>query len=99
MCKSDPTSPNNIRLRYSHRVEAINNGRLEASFLDQINYPPADGRREKLLAHFNVPSFVGNQTCTELNGYFGSKASYSDENTGRKITSFSKQLPACAITT
>ncbi|KAK4129170.1 hypothetical protein N657DRAFT_676831 [Parathielavia appendiculata] len=45
-------------------------------FLDLQDYPPPDGRRQKLLAHFNVPEFVANRTCFELNGYFGSKANY-----------------------
>ena len=47
-------------------------------FLDARDYPPVDGRREALLAHFNVPEFVASRTCFELNGYFGSRASYDE---------------------
>lgn len=49
------------------------------SFLDVIDYKTTEEQREKLLAHFNVPKFVANNTCFELNGYFGSKASYDDQ--------------------
>ncbi|KAL2132605.1 hypothetical protein VTI74DRAFT_3595 [Chaetomium olivicolor] len=56
-------------------------------FLDADNYPPADGRRERLLAHFNVPEFVANRTCFEVNGYFGCKSIYDDSGTGR-VTSY-----------
>ncbi|KAK4193249.1 hypothetical protein QBC35DRAFT_100273 [Podospora australis] len=49
-----------------------------AFFLNANDYPPADGRREKILAHFDVPEFLANQTCFELNGFFGSKPTYSD---------------------
>ncbi|KAK4132809.1 hypothetical protein BT67DRAFT_450775 [Trichocladium antarcticum] len=57
-------------------------------FLDVVNYPPVDGRRERLLAHFNVPGFVASRTCFELNGYFGSKASYSDKSSPVHVTSY-----------
>jgi hypothetical protein len=62
------------------------------SFLDVANYPPTDGRRQKLLAHFNVPEFVANRTCFELNGYFGSKASYDGAAPTEHLTSYSKLL-------
>jgi Mg2+ and Co2+ transporter CorA len=48
-------------------------------FLDADHYPTADGRRQKLLAHFNVPKFVANKTCFDVNGYFGSKASFDNQ--------------------
>ncbi|KAL2021634.1 hypothetical protein VTK56DRAFT_6987 [Thermocarpiscus australiensis] len=57
-------------------------------FLDVVNYPPADGRRERLLAHFNVPEFVASRTCFELNGYFGSKGSYNDESAAQRLTTY-----------
>ncbi|KAK4041445.1 hypothetical protein C8A01DRAFT_45405 [Parachaetomium inaequale] len=57
-------------------------------FLDVANYPPTDGRRQKLLAHFNVPEFVANRTCFELNGYFGSKASYGGEASTQYLTGY-----------
>ncbi|GAB1310594.1 hypothetical protein MFIFM68171_00804 [Madurella fahalii] len=56
-------------------------------FLDVIDYPPVDGRRERLLAHFNVPEFVANRTCFELNGYFGNKTSYKDDEEKKYVTS------------
>ncbi|KAL2257677.1 hypothetical protein VTK26DRAFT_9320 [Humicola hyalothermophila] len=55
-------------------------------FLDARNYPPEDGRREGLLAHFNVPPFLATRTCFEINGYFGSKVRYDDS---QRITSYS----------
>ncbi|KAK3987792.1 hypothetical protein QBC44DRAFT_116468 [Cladorrhinum sp. PSN332] len=48
-------------------------------FLRRKAYPPADGRREKLLEHFNVPLFVANQTCYDVNGFFGSRSTFDDE--------------------
>lgn len=71
----------------SSRVKAL----THASFLNQANYPPADGRREKLLAHFNVPDFVANRTCSVLNGYFGSKTEYAVEGTTKHVASASKR--------
>lgn len=55
-------------------------------FLDVANYPPADGRRERLLAHFNVPEFVANRTCFELNGDFRSKPGYDDASDTKHLT-------------
>ncbi len=69
------------------RIKAL----IPPSFLDVKNYPPADdGRRKKLLAHFNVPEFVANRTCFELNGFFGSKATYDDKSAKKHVTSYSK---------
>jgi hypothetical protein len=65
---------------------------IQLRFLDSHDYPPADGRRQKLLAHFNVPEFVANRTCFELNGYFGSKARYDGQSPAdsKHVTSYSK---------
>ena len=38
-----------------------------------------ESSREELLRHFNVPAFLGNTTCTELNGYFGCKMVAKDK--------------------
>lgn len=64
----------------------------QLSFLDVINYPTTYGQRQKLLAHFNVPDFVANNTCFELNGYFGSKATYDDRLAppAKHVTSYSR---------
>ena len=62
------------------------------------DYPPADGRRKKLLAHFNVPEFVANRTCFELNGYFGNKATYDDKSEKKHVTSYSKHPTSSAST-
>ncbi|AEO53672.1 hypothetical protein MYCTH_2295331 [Thermothelomyces thermophilus ATCC 42464] len=65
-------------------------------FLDVRDYPPADGRRQKLLAHFGVPEFVANRTCFEVNGYFGNKATYTQEHTSTNyITSYSAIPTPC----
>ncbi|KAL1843474.1 hypothetical protein VTJ49DRAFT_1345 [Mycothermus thermophilus] len=47
-------------------------------FLDVADYQHTDGRRERILSHFGVPAYVANRTCFEINGFFGSKASYGD---------------------
>ena len=64
------------------------------SFLDVNDYKATDrgGQRQKLLAHFNVPEFVANNTCFELNGYFGSKANYDDRLAppAKHVTSYSR---------
>lgn len=56
------------------------------------DYPPADGRRERLLAHFGVPQFVANQTCFELNGYWGAKPEFDDEGETKQLTSYCELL-------
>lgn len=66
-------------------------------FLNAAHYSPVDGRREKLLAHFNVPEFVANRTCFELNGYFGSKTSCSGERNEKYVTSCSEYSLFLAI--
>ncbi|KAK2752923.1 hypothetical protein CKAH01_06164 [Colletotrichum kahawae] len=38
----------------------------------------SDEHRRKVLRSFKVPNFVTNQTCAELNGYFGCKSSGKD---------------------
>ncbi|KAK3694517.1 hypothetical protein B0T22DRAFT_452698 [Podospora appendiculata] len=53
------------------------------AFMKKCDYPPADGRRERLLRLFNVPEFVASRTCFELNGFSGYRASF-DETTERK---------------
>ncbi|KAK3335949.1 hypothetical protein B0T19DRAFT_408056 [Cercophora scortea] len=53
------------------------------TFMDKCDYPPADGRRERLLHLFNVPQFIASRTCFEMNGFSGCRASY-DETTERK---------------
>ncbi|KAK4245657.1 hypothetical protein C7999DRAFT_42807 [Corynascus novoguineensis] len=56
-------------------------------FLDVANDPPPDVRR--LLAYFNVPQFVGERTCFELNGYFGNKVTYARrETSGEYVASY-----------
>ncbi|KAK4156191.1 hypothetical protein C8A00DRAFT_31001 [Chaetomidium leptoderma] len=76
--------------------EKMELGPSECSFLDVVNYPPADGRRQKLLAHFNVPEFVANRTCFELNGYFGSKASHDAQPS---VTGQDAKQPVVSFTT
>ncbi|RYP36265.1 hypothetical protein DL767_003418 [Monosporascus sp. MG133] len=46
-----------------------------ASFHHKNSYAGLGGAKEKLLAQLNIPDFVSNRTCTELNGYFGSRTS------------------------
>jgi hypothetical protein len=48
------------------------------SFVDHADYYQSESRRQSILAHFDVPAYVANRTCIEVNGYFGSKASYDD---------------------
>jgi hypothetical protein len=43
-----------------------------------------------LLNDFNVPVFVANRACTELNGYFGCRATYDVQN---KVTTCSRLSP------
>ncbi|RYP48450.1 hypothetical protein DL768_005652 [Monosporascus sp. mg162] len=49
-----------------------------ASFLPKDSYLGLGDEREKLLPQVNVPDFVSNRTCTELNGNFGSRTSSND---------------------
>lgn len=44
-----------------------------SSFLDRSAYVNLGSGREQLLAQFNIPDFVSNMSCTDLNGYFGSR--------------------------
>jgi hypothetical protein len=60
------------------------------SFLQKNDYPPEHGDREVLLNGFNVPVFVANRACTELNGYFGCRATYDEQN---KVTACSRLSP------
>lgn len=55
-------------------------------FLRKVDYNTLDDRREVLLNHFKVPIFVANRACTEMNGYFGCKASYDAQG---KVTACS----------
>jgi hypothetical protein len=55
-------------------------------FLDKESYPKSESGRGDLLHDFNVPDFLYNKTCTELNGYFGCRGIYSKE---RKLESYS----------
>ncbi|KAK3941799.1 hypothetical protein QBC46DRAFT_381473 [Diplogelasinospora grovesii] len=63
-----------------------------AFLLDRKHYPPADGRRETLLAHFNVPEFLADRACFELNGYFGCKPTYDDHDTLTSCTTWFRIL-------
>lgn len=36
----------------------------------------SEANRKKILAPFEVPDFLSNQTCTDLNGYLGSQSSF-----------------------
>ena len=62
---------------------------LCCSFLPKDDYERLGDNREALLKHFGVPIFVANRACTELNGYFGCRASYDNE----KVTTCSKLAP------
>ncbi|KAI9783530.1 MAG: hypothetical protein M1839_003700 [Geoglossum umbratile] len=66
-------------------------------FLDKKSYPEADRDnpqtasdreliRGNILRPFNVPDFLNNETCTDLNGYFGCKGTYSKDE---KLESYS----------
>lgn len=55
-------------------------------FLRKDDYPELGSSREELLNHFKVPIFVANRACTDLNGYFGCKPSYSAQE---KVTTCS----------
>jgi hypothetical protein len=39
-----------------------------------------------------VPEFVANRACFELNGYFGSEATYDEESDTKPVTSYSKLI-------
>ncbi|KAK0624592.1 hypothetical protein B0T17DRAFT_557496 [Bombardia bombarda] len=56
-------------------------------FVDKRDYPPAGVAREALLAHFNVPRFVANRTCFELNGFSGCSAVYDEASSTKHVTS------------
>lgn len=43
--------------------------------------------KHDLLQYLNVPDFLCNETCTLLNGYFGSRGIYNKED---KLESYSK---------
>ncbi|KAK5998023.1 hypothetical protein PT974_00393 [Cladobotryum mycophilum] len=45
--------------------------------------------RMDILRPFDAPDFLSNKTCTELNGYFGSKSSYSDGKNNESLTALS----------
>lgn len=51
----------------------------------------SDEHRRKVLRWFNVPDFVSNKTCAELNGYFGCRSSAKDPAQG-KFKSLDKKL-------
>ncbi|KAK4462990.1 hypothetical protein QBC42DRAFT_266827 [Cladorrhinum samala] len=57
-------------------------------FLSREDYKPADGRREKILEHFNVPRFVANETCFDINGFFGSRSTFDDTSRKKPLTSY-----------
>lgn len=35
-----------------------------------------EGDRRKILAPFNVPGYLANQVCTDINGYCGCRSSF-----------------------
>ncbi|KAK4231145.1 hypothetical protein QBC38DRAFT_451522 [Podospora fimiseda] len=66
--------------------ESLNNIPKQAYlFMTRKAYPRSADSREKLLEHFNVPAYVANQTCFEVNGFFGSRSTYDDE---KKLVSY-----------
>lgn len=48
-------------------------------FLHRDDYPPIGTDREALLEYFGAPLYIANRACTDMNGYFGCRASYDDE--------------------
>jgi len=63
------------------------------SFLGVKDYPKIDGPREALLAHFNVPAFVANRACHEINGYSGCSAIFDEDSQRQHVTSYSMSTP------
>lgn len=59
----------------------------EDRFLSVKSYPKEEEDRIPILAHFDAPPVLASKMCTEINGYFGSRSSY-DEND--RLKSYSK---------
>ncbi|KAK3357807.1 hypothetical protein B0T25DRAFT_567056 [Lasiosphaeria hispida] len=62
------------------------------AFLSIDDYPPEVKDREALLAHFGVPAFVANRTCFEVNGFFGYKPTFNDEEVFTSCTTWFRCL-------
>lgn len=56
-------------------------------FLSVKSYPKEEKDRIPILAHFNAPPVLASKMCTEINGYFGSRSSYDDDD---RLKSYSK---------
>ncbi|KAK0748327.1 hypothetical protein B0T21DRAFT_356331 [Apiosordaria backusii] len=59
------------------------------AFLDAEDYLGVGVHRARVLQHFNVPTFVGNKTCFDLNGFFGSQATYDETSSQKRIIGLS----------
>lgn len=66
---------------------SANNGRYR--FLSVKSYPEKEADRVLILAHFNAPPVLASKMCTEINGYFGSRSSYGEDD---KLKGYSKPL-------
>ncbi|GAM35690.1 hypothetical protein TCE0_017f04210 [Talaromyces pinophilus] len=49
-------------------------------FLSVKSYPKEEKDRIPILAHFNAPPVLASKMCTEINGYFGSRSTYGDDD-------------------
>ncbi|EXA32208.1 hypothetical protein FOVG_16579 [Fusarium oxysporum f. sp. pisi HDV247] len=49
------------------------------SLLDKASFPEEQDSREELLGLFDVPKFIATRTCVELNGYFGCRPTYTND--------------------
>ncbi|EEA26029.1 conserved hypothetical protein [Talaromyces marneffei ATCC 18224] len=49
-------------------------------FLSVNTYPEKEADRIPILAHFNAPLVLATRMCAEINGYFGSRSSYEEED-------------------
>lgn len=61
-------------------------------FLPVDNYPKDVQERLPILRHFDAPPVLATKMCTEINGYFGSKSIYDENND--KLKSYSKSHSA-----
>jgi hypothetical protein len=59
-------------------------------FHDRELFQENESLRQELLGLLDVPEFVANRACTELNGYFGCKPTY---DTDKKVKSCSMLEP------
>src|SRR5438034_11482399 len=70
-----------LYVRGAHAIRKLQYAKPHySSFLDKDSYEELGAVRAQLLNDFNVPDFLANRTCTELNGYFGCRVTYSEES-------------------